>query len=79
MSNPLIDALKTQVAQNTAVEASAVLLINGIAARIQGAVDAAILNGATAAELAPLTDEIATLSASSTALAQAVTANTPAA
>jgi hypothetical protein len=42
---------------------------------MQAAVDAAIANGATAAELAPITDEITALKTSSTALAAAVAAN----
>ena len=71
--------LQAQVKANTDVDDSATLLINGIAARIQAAVDAAIANGATAAELAPITDEIASLKKSSDALAAAVVANTPAA
>lgn len=74
--NPVLDQLKAQVTKNTEVEASAVTLINGIAARIQTAVDAAIANGATAAELAPVTDEIKALSDSATALGDAVAANT---
>jgi hypothetical protein len=51
---------------------SATVALNGVAARIQAAVDAAIANGATAAELAPVQDEVNALKASSDALAQAV-------
>ncbi len=40
MPNPILDALKAQVEASTQVEASAVLLINGIAQRIADAVDA---------------------------------------
>lgn len=79
MPNPVITALIEQVTKTRDVNASATTLINGIAARIQTAVDAAIQNGATAAELAPVTDEIALLNNSSTALSDAITANTPAA
>lgn len=79
MANPTLDALAAQVTQNTSVEASALAVINGIAARIQAAVDAAIAGGASAADLAPVTDEIAALKASSDALSAAVQANTPAA
>jgi len=68
--------LAAQVQKNTDVEASATLLINGIAARIQAAVDAAIANGATPAELAPVTDEVAALRKSSDDLSAAVAANT---
>ena len=79
MPAQVLSDLQAQVKANTDVDDSATLLINGIAARIQAAVDAAIANGATAAELAPITDEIASLKKSSDALAAAVVANTPAA
>ncbi len=72
----VLDALKAQVEKNTSVEASAVILINGIKDRIQAAVNAALANGATEAELAPITDEIAALGASATSLGDAVAANT---
>lgn len=72
-----LDALVAQVTQNESVEASAVLLINGIAAKITAAVNAASsLSSADAATLLALP---ATLSTSATALAAAVAANTPAA
>jgi hypothetical protein len=77
--NPVLQTLADQVAASTAVEASAVALINGIAARQQAAIDAALANGATAAELAPVQAEADALKASSDALAAAVTANTPSA
>lgn len=72
----VLDDLAAQVKVNTDVEESAVLLINGIAGRIQAAVDKAIAGGATAEQLAPLTDEIATLKKGSDDLAAAVAANT---
>ncbi len=75
--NPILDALAAQVKANTDAEASAVLLINGIAARIQTAVDAAVAGGATAAELAPVQAEVDALKKSSDDLAAAVIANTP--
>jgi hypothetical protein len=77
MPSPLLAALSQQVAQTETVIASAVVLINGIAARVQTAVDAALANGATAAELAPLQNEIDVLNASTAILAAAV-ANVPA-
>jgi len=49
--------------------------MNGIAARIQAAIDAALANGATAAELAPVQAEADGLSAKADQLAAAVTAN----
>lgn len=79
MANPTLDALAAQVTQNTTIEGSAVQLINGIAQRITDAVNAAIAGGATAADLQPVTDEIAALKASSDALSAAIAANTPAA
>jgi hypothetical protein len=79
MGNPTLDALQAQVTSTTAVEASALALINGIAARVQAAVDAAIAGGATAADLAPVQAEIDAMKASADALSAAVIANTPAA
>ncbi len=74
--NPILQALADQVKKNTDTEASAVLLINGFAARVQAAVDAALAGGATAAELAPIQAEVDAMKASADALAAAVTANT---
>ncbi len=76
MASQVLADLKAQVAKNTEVEASAVVLIKGIASRIQTAVDAAIANGATAEELAPVTEQVAALNASATELGDAVAANT---
>lgn len=76
MPNTTLDALAAQVEKSTQVEASAVILINGIAARIQAAVDAAVAGGATAADLAPVQAEVDALTASSKSLSDAVAANT---
>jgi len=76
MPNPVLDDLKLAVTNMTTVAASATTLINGIAARLQAAVDQALANGATAAELTPVTDEVAALNQSSNDLAAAVQANT---
>ena len=54
---------------------SATALINSFATKLQAAVDAALENGATAAELQPLTDLQSTLEAEKTNLANAVAAN----
>jgi hypothetical protein len=62
------DALTAQVAASTSVEASAVALIQGIAAQLAG--------NPTPAQVTALTAE---LQSSADALAAAVTANTPAA
>jgi hypothetical protein len=64
-----LDSLTTQVKSNTDAEASAVLLINGIAARILAA-------GTDGPQLTALA---ASLKSSSDTLAAAVVANTPAA
>lgn len=71
----VLDDLKAQVDATVGVEASAVAALNGVAARIQAAVDAALANGATAAQLQPVQDEVNALKASSDALATAVAAN----
>lgn len=62
-----LDDLKAQVTANTSVLASAVALINGIAARIKAA-------GVDPAKLQELTDELAAKDAE---LSAAVVANTP--
>jgi uncharacterized coiled-coil protein SlyX len=77
MPNQTLDALAAQVAATETVIDSAVTLINGIAGRIQAAVDAAVAGGASAADLAPVTQEVADLQARTQALAAAVSANTP--
>ncbi len=79
MASQILMDLEAQVAASTQVEGSAVLLINGFAARVQAAVDAAIAGGATAAELAPVQAEVDAMKASATSLSDAVAANTPAA
>jgi len=79
MASPILANLTAQVAQNVAVESSAKVLIDGLAARVQAAVEAALANGATEAELAPVQAEVDALTASSVELAASVAANTPAA
>ena len=76
MPNPILDALKAQVTKTTDVMQSAKVLIDGFAARLQAAVDAAVANGATAEELAPVQAEVDALSSESDALAGSVAANT---
>lgn len=79
MASPILQPLEDQIAATDTVIDSAIVLINGIQAQIATAVAAAIANGATAAELAPLTDLNAGLKAKTDALAASVAANTPAA
>lgn len=77
--NPSIDAFIAQVEATNTVLDSCKAFIDGEAARITAAVTAAIGNGATAAQLQPVTDEITMLKAKSDAVAAALVANTPAA
>ena len=63
-----LDALTAQVAENTAVEQSAIVLIQGIAAQLAALKDDPVAIAALAAQL----------DATSEALAAAVLANTPA-
>ena len=77
MASPILSDLETAVTAATTVMASATALINGIAARIQAAVDQALANGATAEELAPVQAEADALKASAADLTAAVEANTP--
>jgi len=79
MANEAIGVLTTQVQRATEVEKSAEILINGFQARLEAAVAAALANGATAEEIAPLTDLAKALDTEGDALAAAVVANTPAA
>lgn len=74
--NPILQKLADQVEKNKQVEASAVLLIKGIAGRIADAVAKAIANGATAEELAPVSAEVDALKASADELGATVDANT---
>jgi hypothetical protein len=75
----LLADLETSVTNATTVQASAALLIRGIPTRLQTAVDAALANGATEKELAPVQAEIDALNLAAADLADAVVANTPAA
>ena len=74
--SPILSNLEQEVTKATTVMASATSLINGIAARVQAAVEAAIANGATEAELAPVQAEADALRAAADDLAAAVEANT---
>jgi len=75
----VIDDLTAQVGVTTTVVESAIVLINGIQGRIEDAVKAAIANGATAEQLAPLAELSTTLKSEDEKLAAAVAQNTPAA
>ena len=71
----ILDDLAAQIAATDGVIASATTLINGFSARIADAVAKAIAGGATAAQLAPVTDELAAIKAATDGLASAVAAN----
>mgnify|MGYP001614089774 CR=1 FL=1 len=73
-----ITALQAEVAKNTTVEKSALALIQGFAAQLAAAVQAALAAGATRAQLQSLTDLQTTITANDDELAAAVLANTPA-
>lgn len=76
MANPIVQAVIDEATQDVTVMKSAETTINGIAAVVQAAVDAALLNGATAAQLAPVSDVVTALTSERTALATAI-ANSP--
>lgn len=76
MPNKIIGDLTTEVQETKTVMASATKLINGLNDRIKAAVDKALENGASAEELAPLTDLTTELTAEEDALSAAVAANT---
>lgn len=76
--NAAIDALAAQAKANEDVEDSAVLVLNGIAARIDAAVQAALAGGATADQLSAVTTVSSDLKTHADALAAAVAANTAA-
>lgn len=69
-----LTALQDEVARNTAVDESAVVLLNGLAVKIQTLTDELAAAGADVTKLQEFTDS---LRGSSDALAAAVQANTP--
>lgn len=73
-----IDQLRQDVAQQTSVTQSAVTLLNGIPALIQDAISKAQAAGATPDQMAALHELDASIQQQTQALAQAVSANTPA-
>jgi len=64
--------LKAEVTETKGVMQSAKVLIDGFAARLQTAIDAAVAAGGTATEFVAMKEE---LDAESTALAESVAAN----
>lgn len=72
-----IALLTQEVTDAEGVVDSATTFINGVAGMIQSAVAAAIADGATAAQLQPLSDLGVALETKSQALAAAIAANQP--
>lgn len=79
MASPHIDNLTSDITKATDVVKSATILINGFQKRLDDAIAAAVTNGATEAELKPLSDLSDVLESETSTLAAAVAANTPAA
>jgi hypothetical protein len=75
MANPIVADLVASVTNARGVMSSATTLINGFQAKLDAAIAAAVANGATAEELAPLTELSAGVKADADALAAAVAAN----
>ena len=75
MPNPVLADLQTEVAATVGAMQSATVFINGTAARLEAAVLAALANGATAEELAPITAEISAMKSERDNLASAIAAN----
>jgi hypothetical protein len=75
----ILTDLDAAVTNATTVQASAAALIRGFSTRLQAAVDAALANGATAEQLAPVQAEVSALNTGAADLTAAVTENTPAA
>lgn len=72
MSNPVIAALQSQAAANIAAEAAAVAFIQSVPQKIADAIAAAVGNGATEAELAPLAQLVSDMRASADAVTLAL-------
>lgn len=77
MPSEALGNITADISQATSVNRSATQLINGIAGRIDAAVQAALAKGATEAELQPVSALADELEASSKELSDAVVANTP--
>lgn len=75
MANQIVSDLGPSVTEAVGAMQSATVLIDGIQAAQAAAIAAALANGATAEELAPLTDLNAALKAGSADLSRAVAAN----
>lgn len=74
--NPIDQIVADVTAQQTVID-SAIVFISGVPGLIEAAVQKALDGGATAAQLAPLTDLAGQVRAKTQALTDALTANTP--
>jgi hypothetical protein len=74
--NQAIQDLKDEITEATTVIDGATIFVKAVPQRIADAVAAAIANGATAEELAPVSDLGKTLKTEASALTDAMTANT---
>jgi alkylhydroperoxidase/carboxymuconolactone decarboxylase family protein YurZ len=70
--------LLASVQADTTVEQSVLAYVQGVPALITAAVNDALANGATPAQLQQITDAAATLTANGAAITAAIKANTPA-
>jgi hypothetical protein len=77
MAHPVVPALIEEVTRIVGVLPSATAFINGVPGLIQAGVDAALSNGATAAELEPLTALEAELETKGNDIVAALQANAP--
>jgi len=75
MTNPVVGTLVTDVTNAKGAMQSATVLLNGFQTRLDAAVAAALANGATEAELQPLTDLSTSFESTIADLATAVAAN----
>lgn len=75
MTSPVLGNLTTAVNDTVGVMQSAEVALNGVAQKVQDAVSAALANGATADELAPVQLVVDALVAEKNNLANAVAAN----
>lgn len=75
MPAQVLTDLETATTNAKGAMESATTLINGIAARVQAAVTAAVAGGASAADLAPVQAVVDGLNTDAAALSAAVTAN----
>ncbi len=76
MANQIVADLVAAVAAENTVISGAIVLINGFSQRLADGIAAALAGGASAADLAPLTDLKADIDAHAKALGDAVQANT---